>query len=101
MIKGYLPILHDQLLELSDSEMPLKRKEDRALFEKQLFQVDIPKEEKHRNEQFLALQKLLPMALRTTRALEGGADALERFAKRENPACDQDRPGLRQLSRTS
>lgn len=101
MIKGYLPILHDQLLELSDSEMPLKRKEDRALFEKQLFQVDIPKEEKHRNEQFLALQKLLLMALRTTRALEGGADALERFAKRENPACDRDRPGLRQISRTS
>ncbi|WP_339418696.1 MULTISPECIES: lipase family protein [unclassified Pseudomonas] len=81
MIQAYLPFLHNQLLELSDPERPLQRKEDRAKFEEQLYRQGIPEEEKHRNEQFLALQKLLPMALHTTRELEGGTEALQRFCR--------------------
>ena len=81
MVNAYLPFLHNQLLELSDPERPLQRKEDRAKFEEQLHRQGVPEEEKHRNEQFLALQKLLPMALRTTRDLEGGPQALQRFCR--------------------
>ena len=81
MIGAYLPFLHNQLLELSDPERPLQRKKDRAKFEEQLYRQGIPEEEKHRNEQFLALQKLLPMALRTTQELEGGTEALQRFCQ--------------------
>ena len=81
MIGAYLPFLHNQLLELSDPERPLQRKKDRAKFEQQLYREGIPEEEKHRNEQFLALQKLLPMALSTTRDLEGGTEALQRFCR--------------------
>jgi hypothetical protein len=79
MINAYLPFLHNQLLELSDPERPLERKADRAKFEEQLHRLGIPEAEKHRNEQFLALQKLLPMALRMTQDMEGGAEALQRF----------------------
>ncbi len=79
MIKAYLPFLHNQLLELSDPERPLKRKVDRAKFEQQMQTLGIPEPERHRNGQFLALQKLLPMALRATQDLEGGPEALQRF----------------------
>lgn len=81
MIGSYLPFLHNQLLELSDPERPLQRKEDRAKFEQQMQRLGIPEPERHRNEQFLALQKLLPMALRATQDLEGGPEALQRFCR--------------------
>jgi len=73
--------LHNQLLELSDPERPLERKAQRAKFETQMHGLGVPEAEKHRNEQFLALQKLLPMALRMTQDLEGGPEALQRFCR--------------------
>lgn len=82
MIKAYLPFLHNQLLELSDSKQPLRRKVQRAMFEKQMQTLGVPETEIHRNEQFLALQTLLSMALRATRALEGGPEALQRFCQK-------------------
>ncbi|MCP1446149.1 pimeloyl-ACP methyl ester carboxylesterase [Pseudomonas sp. GGS8] len=82
MIKAYLPFLHNQLLELSDPERPLQRKEERAKFEEQMKTMGIPEVEKHRNEQFLTLQKLLPMTLRMTEDLEGGREALQRFCRK-------------------
>ena len=39
-----------------------------------------PEEERKRNELFLALQALLPMTLGMTQQLEGGNDAITRFA---------------------
>lgn len=81
MVAAYLPFLHNQLLELSDPDRPLERKAQRAKFETQMHGVGVPEAEKHRNEQFLALQKLLPMALRMTQDLEGGPEALQRFCR--------------------
>lgn len=82
MNKAYLPFLHNQLLELIDPERPLKRKEDRVKFEEQMHTLGVPETERHRNQQFLALQTLLPMALRATEELEGGPEALKRFARK-------------------
>lgn len=81
MVAAYLPFLHNQLLELSDPDRPLERKAQRAKFQTQMHGVGVPEAEKHRNEQFLALQKLLPMALRMTQDLEGGPEALQRFCR--------------------
>lgn len=84
MIGAYLPFLNNQLLELSDPERPMRRKVDRAKFEEQMRTPDIPEAEAHRNQQFLALQKLLPMAMRPTLELEGGPDALQRFCEKQD-----------------
>jgi len=81
MVSAYLPFLHNQLLELSDPERPLQRKAQRVQFEQQMSTQGIPETERHRNEQFLALQRLLPMALRTTRSMDGGPEALQRFSR--------------------
>lgn len=81
MVDAYLPFLHNQLLELSDPERPLERKAQRAKFQQQMHTQGVPEAERHRNEQFLALQLLLPMALRTTRGMEGGPEALQRFSR--------------------
>ncbi|RON51543.1 lipase family protein [Pseudomonas frederiksbergensis] len=81
MIAAYLPFLHNQLLELSAPERPLERKAQRAKFEEQMYGAGVPEAERQRNEQFLALQKLLPMALRMTQELEGGPEALQRFCR--------------------
>jgi hypothetical protein len=79
MIKKYLPFLHNHLLELCAPERPLERKTQRAKFEQQMNRMGIPEAERQRNQQFLALQRLLPMALRSTHELDGGREALQRF----------------------
>ncbi len=83
MISGYLPFLHNQLLELSDPERPMERKAQRQRFEQQMHHPAVIEAEKQRNEHFLALQRLLPMTLPMTVEMDGGAEALQRFC------CDQ------------
>ncbi|MDF3935945.1 lipase family protein [Pseudomonas citronellolis] len=85
MSSQYLPFLHNQLLELCDPARPMLRKEERAAFEEQLktHSQNSPEEERVRNQLFLDLQALLPMALSMTERLEGGAEAIERFRRLE------------------
>lgn len=85
MSSRYLPFLHNQLLELCAPNLKMRRKEERAEFKKQMDEKsqNSPEEERKRNELFLALQDLLPMAMGMTQQLEGGGDAIQRFAALE------------------
>ncbi|PJI50755.1 MAG: Pdl protein [Pseudomonas sp.] len=87
MSSQYLPFLHNQLLELCAPTLPLERKNERAAFTEQMASgsAKSPEEERKRNELFLALQQLLPQAMVMTEQLEGGGDAIERFAGLERP----------------
>lgn len=85
MALQYLPFLHNQLLELCAPNRQMRRKEERAEFKKQMDErsQNSPEEERTRNELFLALQELLPMAMDMTEQSEGGTDAIQRFAALE------------------
>ncbi|WP_259753311.1 lipase family protein [Pseudomonas sp. GCEP-101] len=85
MALQYLPFLYNQLLELCAPERKMRRKDERAAFEEQMATKsrNSPTEERTRNELFLALQTLLPMTMDMTRQLEGGGDAIQRFAALE------------------
>ncbi|QIT27724.1 lipase family protein [Raoultella terrigena] len=81
MPAAYLPYINDQLVELVCPDAPLKRKESRAAFEKQLSDAGIPDNEKERNRLFAALQRLVVETLRVTELMPEGKPALERFRK--------------------
>lgn len=85
MASQYLPFLHNQLLELCAPDLKLERKEERAAFIEQMQRCSQHSavEECTRNQLFLDLQSLLPMAMGMTEQLEGGAAAIERFARLE------------------
>jgi len=82
MAHRYLPYIHNQLLELAEPARDMKRKAVRTLFRKGVEQkanFSNPNEVE-RNREFLALQDMLPLALRLTQAEETGKNALLRFA---------------------
>ncbi len=82
MAHRYLPYIHNQVLELADPARDMDRKAMRALFREGVEQkanFSNP-DEVERNREFLALQDMLPVALRLTQAEEAGKNALLRFA---------------------
>ncbi len=82
MAHRYLPYIHNQVLELADPARDMDRKAMRALFREGVEQkanFSNP-DEVERNREFLALQDMLPMALRLIQAEETGKNALLRFA---------------------
>lgn len=83
MAHRYLPYIHNQLLELANPELPMKRKAIRERFKEEVDKGasgNANQDEVQRNREFLALQDLLPMALKQTQAGETGKNALARFA---------------------
>lgn len=81
MPSAYLPYINNQLVELACPDEPLKRKESRATFEKQMSDAGIPDNEQERNRLFAALQRLVVETLRVTEQIPEGVPALERFRK--------------------
>ncbi|EIS5620857.1 lipase family protein [uncultured Leclercia sp.] len=82
MAHRYLPYIHNQVLELADPARDMNRKEMRALFREEV-EKDAAysnPDEVERNREFLALQDMLPVALRGIQAEETGKNALLRFA---------------------
>lgn len=82
MAHRYLPYIHNQVLELADPARDMVRKAMRALFQEAVEQeasFSHP-DEVARNREFLALQDMLPVALRLIKAEETGQNALLRFA---------------------
>lgn len=83
MAHRYLPYIHNQLLELANPELKMRRKEMRMRFrdevEKSASSNGQP-DEIQRNREFLMLQDLLPIALQLTESDEIGRNALTRFA---------------------
>ncbi|EJS3276809.1 lipase family protein [Salmonella enterica] len=82
MAHRYLPYIHNQVLELADPARDMDRKAMRAMFREGVEQkanFSNP-DEVERNREFLALQDMLPVALRLTQAEETGKNALLRFA---------------------
>lgn len=83
MAHRYLPYIHNQVLELANPALPMGRKEMRERF---IREIDAGAsghgnpDEVERNRQFIALQDMLPVALRRTQAEETGNNALIRFA---------------------
>lgn len=82
MAHRYLPYIHNQVLELADPGREMHRKEMRVMFRDQVERVAAYSnpDEVERNREFLALQDMLPVALRRTEADETGKNALLRFA---------------------
>ncbi|MGL5599987.1 MAG: lipase family protein [Silvania sp.] len=82
MAHRYLPYIHNQVLELADPARDMNRKEMRVMFRKEVEKGAIYSNpyEVERNREFLALQDMLPVALRRTQAEETGKNALLRFA---------------------
>lgn len=82
MAHRYLPYIHNQVLELADPALNMDRKEMRTLFRESVEQNAnyCNPGEVERNREFLALQDMLPVALRLTQAEETGKNALLRFA---------------------
>ncbi|WP_047609063.1 lipase family protein [Rahnella aquatilis] len=81
MPSAYLPYINNQLVELVCPDAPLKRKESKAAFEKQMSDAGIPDTEQERNRLFAALQRLVAETLRVTEQIPEGGPALERFRK--------------------
>jgi hypothetical protein len=85
----YQPYLHNHLLESINPERePLMKEQlERQRFEQQMHEhfSHIHEHERDRNRVFLGLQGLLPQALGTTRDVEGGIEALQRFDAVANP----------------
>jgi hypothetical protein len=82
MAAKYLPYIHNQLLELTDPARKMERKEMRTLFREAVEQkanFSNP-DEVERNREFLALQNMLPVALRRMSDDEEGRNSLSRFA---------------------
>lgn len=82
MAHRYLPYIHNQLLELADPTRDMNRKEMRVMFREEVEKgaAYSNPDEVERNREFLALQDMLPAALRRTQAEETGKNALQRFA---------------------
>jgi len=82
MAHRYLPYIHNQLLELADPTRDMNRKEMRVMFREEVEKGAAcnNSDEVERNREFLALQDMLPVALRRTQAEETGKNALLRFA---------------------
>jgi type VI secretion system protein VasL len=82
MAHRYLPYIHNQVLELADPGRDMNRKEMRVMFREEVEKgaAYSNPEEVERNREFLALQDMLPVALRLTQAEETGKNALLRFA---------------------
>lgn len=74
MAHRYLPYIHNQVLELANPELPMTRKEMREKFKEELEEASgrANQDELKRNREFLALQDMLPVALRRTQAEETG-----------------------------
>lgn len=82
MIGGYLPFLHNSLLELCAPQQTPRRVALREQFKTTLKNQHIPAAERARTQAFLELEALLPSkALPVTQQLAGGDDALQRFAR--------------------
>ena len=76
------PYIHNQVLELADPARDMDRKAMRDRFRKSVEQkasFSHP-DEVERNREFLALQDMLPVALRLTQAENIGKNALLRFS---------------------
>lgn len=82
MAHRYLPYIHNQLLELADPTRDMNRREMRVMFREEVEKgaAYSNPDEVERNREFLALQDMLPVALRRTQAEETGNNALLRFA---------------------
>ena len=82
MAHRYLPYIHNQVLELADPVRDMDRKAMRALFQEGVEKKAnfSNQDEVERNREFLALQDMLPVALRRTQAEETGKNTLLRFA---------------------
>ncbi|WNT36860.1 MULTISPECIES: lipase family protein [Enterobacter] len=82
MAHRYLPYIHNQLLELADPTRDMNREEMRVMFREEVEKgaAYSNPDEVERNREFLALQDMLPVALRRTQAKETGKNALLRFA---------------------
>jgi len=82
MAHRYLPYIHNQVLELAAPSLDMHRKDMRVKFRKEIEKSAAysSPDEVERNREFLALQDMLPMALRRTQADETGRNALLRFA---------------------
>lgn len=82
MAHRYLPYIHNQVLELADPGRDMNRKEMRVMFREEVEKgaAYSNPEEVERNREFLALQDMLPVALRLIQAEETGKNALLRFA---------------------
>ena len=82
MAHRYLPYIHNQVLELANPGLPMTRKEMREKFKEELEEASgrANQDELKRNREFLALEDMLPVALRRTQAEETGKNALSRFA---------------------
>ncbi|WP_237391335.1 lipase family protein [Dryocola clanedunensis] len=82
MAHRYLPYIHNQVLELADPARDMNRKEMRVMFREEVEKgaAYSNQDEVERNREFLALQDMLPVALRRTQAEETGKNALLRFA---------------------
>ena len=87
----YQPYMHNQLLEsLNPARDPLlDRQQQRKKFMDQLNEhhLDIPEEERQRNQAFLELQQLLGQALTVTQDTVGGGEALLRFDSLADPTA--------------
>ncbi|MGV3345711.1 recombinase family protein [Enterobacteriaceae bacterium LUAb1] len=82
MAHRYLPYIHNQVLELADPDRDMDRKEMRLMFQEEVEKgaAYSNPDEVERNREFLALQDMLPVALRRIQAEETGKNALRRFA---------------------
>ncbi|MBD9675710.1 lipase family protein [Pseudomonas sp. PDM18] len=77
----YQPYLYGQLLESINSTRMQERQENRRKLEAQMVKYGelMPEDELVRDRTFLNLQRLVGTTLETTREVEGGKEALERF----------------------
>ncbi|WP_343648206.1 lipase family protein [Enterobacter sp.] len=82
MAHRYLPYIHNQVLELADPGRDMNRKEMRIMFREEVEKgaAYSNPDEIERNREFLALQDMLPVALKRTQAEVTGRNALLRFA---------------------
>lgn len=83
MAHRYLPYLHNQILELANPELPMKRKEMREKFRQEIEKgalVNGQPDEIKRNREFLALQNMLPVAMRNIKSEDISNNALLRYA---------------------
>ncbi|AYA09776.1 MULTISPECIES: lipase family protein [Rahnella] len=83
MAHRYLPYIHNQVLELANPDLEMDRKEKRAEFRQEIEATakgSANQDEVQRNQEFIALQDMLPVALTRTRSEDVGKNALLRFA---------------------
>lgn len=85
MAHRYLPYIHNQLLELADPARPMRRKEMRGGFQREIELSATSgrgnKDEIQRNREFISLQNMLSVTLNQTMAEEISKNALIRFAE--------------------